>query len=550
MKSVPGVKVEQMLSKTSYQVKTELRNKDMSPDTVFDSAVEDIMLWLRNKLNNNPKPFEQLLKDARQNISVEHGGIQVDIAYISEPLKWAMKFRQPDGNHVARAWATQAVIEKIDDTVIFSTINTCACPYSSAEDIPCSTPGFIKIVIEHIGFYDVRPIHYDPWELEDEQDLQALHSLLASPERQLPVVVLTQRNYTYSLDLKLIAKNLAGIAHIICIPQQLGYAWSDLVGREWSVYNGGVRTYFPSLDFKYSDIHDHPLVLADRIANWQTRNLVGADAFARVLTASVSRYNVKHTGLFSDSEIFNRMRQYKLSQEIARARDNEAEQSTLLALYQEENAQLSEDLNLLRQKYSGLEADMIHVELENDELKKERSNLLARLSRLEHTAFSEKGQTEEIPIPTTYDELISWCEEFLPQKLVLSTKAKQSIKDAQFSDVALVYKSLLLYANEYRSMRMRTRDDVQAKHAYKAKLRELGLEDCGRPISPARRGEQGDEYFTRFNGVKYELEHHIGKGRGSMDPLTCLRIYTVWDSENNRVIVGSLPGHLDLRISN
>lgn len=550
MNIVTGVKIEQMLSKITYQTKMELKNSFMSVDTIFNSAIEIIMLWLQRKLNNNPDPFKQLLNDAYQDIYVEHGGIRVDVAHMLQPLKWAMKFKQPDSTFAARTWTTQVIIAKQDETIVFSAINTCTCPSSSAESIPLSIPGFIRTLVEQIGIHDVKAVGIKPWEIETSDDIQALFDLLVSAARHLPVVVLTQKRHLYCLDHELTARKLAGIAHVVCISQKFSFTWSELVGKEWSVFNGGVRTYFPALDFKYSDMYDHPLVLSDKILTWQTEGSPAADAFLNFLVSSLLSYNAKQTRVFSDNEIFNELRQVKLSQEIAKAKDSTTEQSTLLELYQEENAQLHESLILLRQQCSGLESDFLNVEIENDELKRERNNLLVRLDYLEDTAFNSGTNHEEIAIPTTYKELASWCEEFLPQKLILSSKAKRMIKDAQFLDVPLVYHALLLYANEYRNMRMRLVNDTQAKSAYETKLSELCLEDCGKPISDSRRGEQGDEYYVTINGIKCEFEHHIGKGRGGMDPSYCMRIYTVWDSESNRVIVGALPGHLNLRSSN
>ena len=51
-----------------------------------------------------------------------------------------------------------------------------------------------------------------------------------------------------------------------------------------------------------------------------------------------------------------------------------------------------------------------------------------------------------------------------------TSKAKQAVKNAQFLDIQLVYRALLLYANEYRNMRMRVAEDTKATDAYDAKL--------------------------------------------------------------------------------
>ena len=61
-------------------------------------------------------------------------------------------------------------------------------------------------------------------------------------------------------------------------------------------------------------------------------------------------------------------------------------------------------------------------------------------------------------------------------------------------------------------------------------------------------GELGDEYDVIYNGRKCRLEQLIVKGN-DRDPRHCLRIYFFWDDETNRVVIGSLPGHLQNRLS-
>lgn len=49
MEIVTGVRIDQIVSKLTYQLVAKLRNDDMIPDVIFDSAIEIILLWLREK---------------------------------------------------------------------------------------------------------------------------------------------------------------------------------------------------------------------------------------------------------------------------------------------------------------------------------------------------------------------------------------------------------------------------------------------------------------------------------------------------------------------
>lgn len=150
------------------------------------------------------------------------------------------------------------------------------------------------------------------------------------------------------------------------------------------------------------------------------------------------------------------------------------------------------------------------------------------------------------PIPDTYAEMGTWVQQYLAGRLFLLGRAKRELKTAAFEDVALVYRSLLLLAFEYRDMRMGFTDDS----AFKSKLLEHGLE-CSGSIDPMRAGLEGDTYFVNYppgSPQKEFLKFHLCKG-ASRDPRYCLRIYFFWDEETETVVVGSLPAHLDNQLT-
>ena len=42
---------------------------------------------------------------------------------------------------------------------------------------------------------------------------------------------------------------------------------------------------------------------------------------------------------------------------------------------------------------------------------------------------------------------------------------------------------------------------------------------------------------------------HLKSGGNTRDPTRCLRIYFFWDDDEQQVVVGSLPGHLENRLT-
>lgn len=124
--------------------------------------------------------------------------------------------------------------------------------------------------------------------------------------------------------------------------------------------------------------------------------------------------------------------------------------------------------------------------------------------------------------------------------MVLHPRAIKGLRDAQFSDVSLVAKALLLLANEYRQARLEG-----GKERFDEALAGLGLTYDG-SITKSRAGEQDDEYLVRWppaSGPKRLLEVHLRKGV-TKDQRTCLAIYFFWADEEKQVVVGWLPSHL------
>ena len=65
-------------------------------------------------------------------------------------------------------------------------------------------------------------------------------------------------------------------------------------------------------------------------------------------------------------------------------------------------------------------------------------------------------------------------------------------------------------------------------------------------MSEVQAGQEGNEYYVAYQGRRILMARHLKKGN-SRDERYCLRIYFFWDDEDEQVVVGSLPGHLDTR---
>ena len=56
-------------------------------------------------------------------------------------------------------------------------------------------------------------------------------------------------------------------------------------------------------------------------------------------------------------------------------------------------------------------------------------------------------------------------------------------------------------------------------------------------------------YAALWRGQRWLLDMHLKNGGNTRDPTRCLRVYFFWDDDERQVVVGSLPGHLESRLS-
>jgi len=92
---------------------------------------------------------------------------------------------------------------------------------------------------------------------------------------------------------------------------------------------------------------------------------------------------------------------------------------------------------------------------------------------------------------------------------------------------------------------MRKNRTSESKNAYEKELNKLQLEESGTGDGVKY---ATDTYSVVYGGIKYTLDRHL-KGSNSRDRKFGFRLYFFWHDENELVVVGWLPSHLDNRMS-
>lgn len=135
-------------------------------------------------------------------------------------------------------------------------------------------------------------------------------------------------------------------------------------------------------------------------------------------------------------------------------------------------------------------------------------------------------------------EIEQWAAEN-GDRIAILPRAISSTRRSPYENEQFLYDCLELLATEYTQVKLGLAD----RFAFKRRADEMGLE-YGGSVEPSVRGMYGDQYVIRWRGRKRVLDQHLSKG-SARDPRYCMRIYFTWDEVEGRVVVGSMPAHLD-----
>jgi len=526
-----------------------LRLERDGPDP-FKVVRDEVLEWVRWKAG---KALPTQAWDGLTFELDEVGAQRVAAAHLEQPKYWAARVDDACKEVAQRTWITEiGLAAEPNGRLMFG----CRLVVSARGDNPRfqpSIPAFVrKVVNGGRAYLDERPISNTPWIVRTDDDVDQFYGLLTSKTRRADACVISLGENDDDpagaiVSAASIHRLTLGAAHVAVITGRGAYMLTNLVGKEFSVFNRAVRTYRPGFDVDADDPRRHPLALPHRIAQWQENGVEGAVAFESFLVRSAIMQTVSVSDLEKLLPPFSEVRRVSASVSLDRARESGATKDELLRLYEEDNSKLRAALDEEKALHGGLlsEADQERDEAQRraDEARGEVYRLNQRIRTLESQLKAKVGATAEIPLPDGLDDLREWADNHLAGSVVLANRALRGAKESDYVEPALVYRALLLLRDYYVPMRREGGEEL-AK-AYDDALAAHGLEEAG-SITTTRRGEQGEEYLVPHNGRKRELDRHFRKGN-SRESRHCFRLYFFWDDEVDQVVVGWLTSHLDTR---
>ena len=460
---------------------------------------------------------------------------------------WIVRCDDPDKNVPGRNWQTEVGVIRHRE-IVRLTLRLLVATHEDVANLLPGVPGLVRQLAQRPGLLlHHRPLEPKAWLVDGETDAEALCELVERPTRHVPVVVVSLEEggedpTAALIDADALATRMLGIGIVAILSGPMTFVLTDRWGKQWSCFHRAIRVYRPGFDTDRQSPYEHPLILPRRVEEWSVEGgQTIADHLMRLAcSASLSQLREDH-----DIIPFSKVNQ------AARQREREAASSAgrsdqdLLTLAEQELKAKEAHLAVMEDMMADEEDKRRQAEAAAEELRGENYRLKLHLD-------SVKGRLEalgrklddEVSIPSTLDEVREWADRHLAGRVVVTPRAARAAKRSQFQDIPAAYKALMFLANEYRAMRLEGGNDrVECADDALQQLR-LQNEPTG---DETRLREIGDEFLVDWRGRKRLLGWHLKNGGNTRDPMRCFRLYYFWDDEEELVVVGYLPSHLETR---
>ena len=530
----------------SFQLLSRLNpHQKMSQEEVFDRAGNIIYEWARLKFSR----IFCSMPMRKETFDDKRDGNEIGVIVKPNEGIFILRCTHPDIRIPGRLWITDVEIKRDGQTYILAVRLSASSLQSCTEEVPFSCPGFVKSIANNIGLEDIIPVTKYEHSLSTSADVDEFVMFLENSERRMPVILLTpcvlieDSPYNeYMMDATQMSKDLFCVAHVFKITQEANRILTDCLGRQWSAFDGTVRTYYPRLSFEDSDYYQHPLLTRQSILLRDTVLSDDPDLCMHEIEDYVRNHVLAQRVLWDELGVdfyLTAHQSYLQEQRVASSQSRK----DLIASYEEQLEQLQkqsdENLSLAESYYQDSES----LREECEQQRQLVGQLKAQITTLRYRLEDATGEStdQSVPVDGNYTDIGEWITKYYPGRLKLHSRAARSLKAACYEDPPLVYECLKLLATQYYDYRMGVISYEQFMDI--CKTVDSGLEERG-AITDAAAGMQGDEYYVQYQGKKRKLERHLAKGN-SKDRRYCLRIYFFWDDQDQIVVIGDLPHHLD-----
>ena len=401
---------------------------------VFEAVQQQVLSWVSLKAG---KALPSEAWEGGTFELIEIGAQRVAAARLNQPPYWAARVDDACKEVAGRTWITEVGIKLAPEGgVLFG----CRLIVSARGENPPfrpTVPGFVRKVIQAgTAYLDGHAISAEPPVVSSQRDVDRLYDLMISKFRRTDICAFSfadddQKFASEVASAAYVHRHTVGAARVFMLTPSASNMLTELVGKEFSVYNRAVRTYRPGFDKDVDSPWRHPVAPAYRITSWRGDGIEGPRAFEDFLVRSA----IAQTVASDLDEIlipFSEARRAATAEDIAHAVEKGASKDELVRLYEEENDKLQSALEEEKAVHAGLLADLDDERRRADEAKGDVFRLKYRIQALECQLRS--GAAAHTVLPGSLGELEDWANKHLSGSVSITRRALRGAKHSDFED--------------------------------------------------------------------------------------------------------------------
>lgn len=487
--------------------------------------------WARQRF-----PQASLRWDQDAEVTVGDASLEIANATSESAQLWGVRLSHADTHDGAVRWATEVVLAK-SDSLRFA----CRNSFGSTDGVLARTwrnpsrPRVVADLLRRWGGHHGLSLSTRAQVLrDDEHEVARFVAMLSDPKRSRPVVLVSGRNWNDLpvIDGHQLADWLAGIAHVWVAENRFpSLKLKAHLPDHLNCWDGSVRMYWPRFS-KLAHPYDHKFWRADEVAEIQQRRENG---FREYLLGQISGVAVfaqdPSERTWVDLEAARRRSAIEQSRKAGDI--NELER-----LVDEEMHKLEERVNALSAQLSERAEALRAAERERDYWKDQYLEGVAK-----------KPESGSVPPPApdvrSVNQVLDIAANRFAERLVFSLNGK-SDKHSAYAEPSEALVALEFLATTYWECKVRERNAAETDDDntvdFDLELRELCGWSYAGSQSEITMSKYEPWYTTKWNGTKYWLGNHIGRGT-SKDPRQSIRIGFAWNADEQKIVIGFIGQH-------
>lgn len=575
------VKLRKANRYNTYQFYAEMNNKNINPYDGLKIAALTCFSWLRKRLEGSKLPqdlimpseseYKKVLNDEFKTFTISDSYIVTVEADINEGI-WALRVIENDSGTLDQ----QGIVpgRTIQSDIGFRVVeNKLECGFkttiSDVNDVELAECIRFSLIKElgcnpNFGFKQINTL-YNPNNMivDDDYKLDEIHSILHSKENQLPLIIYTYDDHTFTdiKDIKLDdfkyrpgALSLDSQLVLNKVIQDNKKDNDDFTTRAVPYSNrylGVARAYFlPKKMFnnfaKKFNIHqvnlDEVYVIdcgSNKVNRYSYNNKETYQNYVHNYTRN-KELNFNDVLFVDEARIIVQVSNEYARQEREKLLDEAIEKLEQLKTKQARETRMSEYVSVdsskgelidTLEKLEKSEKEKVVLNNEINRLKKELQN------KNDYIDYIHRKETR----PKYHKDIEKWVEQF--NNIILDKKAVACLNknDAENVDVDVICDALD-YLDKAYSKYLFENLSLDELNTISANIynRPYNVTPSGIPVSA--KGECKVKYaFVNENRIEHILDQHLKiGGHGEL-----LRIYFVVDKDRKKIVIGSLPNHLE-----